>query len=532
MISPINIIIASLWFLSAVVDYLDFCYLWQLKEYRLDRFRDFLSTQQGKVFFLKYSLFWRSSLAIIIFFWPINDIPTIKYLLLGIFSLDFLYNLYKFLYHRLSHPVLTAKAILIVFIALVFEGGLFVFTKEWTLPLMLLILRFFILAFIVFLVNKLTDLVKHWIIKKATKKISHYPNLIVIGITGSYGKTTTKTFLHHILQGKFKTVMTPKHVNTEIGVAKFILRADFSHAEIFIVEMGAYCIGEIKRICNIVHPKIGILTAINEQHLSLFGNIKKTQETKYELLRSLPPDGLAVTNADNQLCMEFVNELKSPVWTFGAKEENKPDFLIKDVKRTDQGIHCVGYMDGELGQVDVPIIGEHNFMNIAPCFLIGKFLGMTRQQVRERCLTLKLPEGSLQIYEYGQAKVLDDSYNSNPNGFLAVLDVLKTFPSEYRRVIVTRGMLELGEKSFEIHRSIGEEISLVAEELIIINKDQALALAEGVGDRFNTKVNFIFENRELLNYLKSLKNTKTVILLENRLPENVYYELTGKKSVV
>lgn len=528
MVTKINIIIALLWSLSALVDYADFCHLWQLKEYRWDRFRDFLSTQQGKNFFLKYPLFWRAMIAIIIFFWPINDVPTIKYLLLGIFSLDLLYNSRQFIRHKLRCPVPTKKALLIIFLALTVEGAVFVFIRDWTLPLLFMIMRFVTLAIMVVFVNQLTKVIKQYIIKKATEKMRHYSSLMVIGVTGSYGKTTTKTFLQHILEVKFRSVMTPKNINTEIGVAKFILQTDFSKYDVFIAEMGAYKIGEIKKICDIVKPKIGILTAINEQHLSLFGDIKNIQEAKYELLRALPDDGLAITNADNPLCAEYLDELTCAVETFGADEENKPTFLLKNIKSEERSIICAGEIKGEPYQMSANVPGEHNALNTASCVLTALYLGMSKEQISERVKTLKLPRGLLQFHNYGNCMILDDSYNSNPDGFRAALQILSRFPSDRRRIIITRGILELGEKSAEIHERIGEEISLMAEELIIITKDFAEPLTQGVGKKFKTQVTLLYDHNKLLEYARGLKNSHSIILLENRMPSIVYRELIGK----
>jgi len=528
-LSTINLIIALLWFLSAAVDYADFCYLWQLKEYRYDRFRDFLNTDKGRKFWLRYSMIWRSVIAMVILFMPINQVIYSKYLIITIFLLDLIYNLFRYSKKKLRRPVITIKAITIILFCLVIEGSVFITFKDWSLPLVLLILRFINIALIIIIINLASFILKSYLIKKAAKKMSQYPNIKVVGITGSYGKTSVKNFLYHVLQDNFNVIKTPRNINTEIGVAKFILNENLTGVEVFICEMGAYKIGEIQKICDMVHPKIGILTAINEQHLSLFGSLKNTQQAKYELLRSLPETGLAVVNSDNPLCREFLPELKCQVNTFGIEEEYVPTMLIKDVQKVELGLKFVGFYNNVEGEVIMPIWGEHNVMNVAPCYLVGMYLGMKREEVRERCRTLKMPNGILDIKNYGSCTIIDDSYNSNPEGFKAALVLLNSFPSQRKRIVITRGMLELGEKSSELHQKIGEEISFVADELIIINSDNDQALRSGIAEKYRTNVRSIYSALDLLEYVKSLKNSHSVILVENRISSLVGKEIFKKK---
>lgn len=522
MISPINLLITFLWFLSALIDYADFCYIWQLKEYRIDRMWDFWGTLQGKNYWIRYALLWRSIFAVFIFFWPINDMLTVKYLLITIFLLDGLRASYLFYKKRLVRPKPTKKAMLIILGSIFTEGFCFIVLHDWAIFLLLLMVRFFILSIVVIILHNLSKIIKAYFIKCASEKINLYPGLLTIGITGSYGKTSVKSYLTHILSGKFKVKSTPQHVNTDIGIAKFILGVNFSNTEILIVEMGAYKVGEIKKICDMTKPKIGILTAISEQHLSLFGDIKKTQQAKYELLRSLPQDGLAVVNCDNLYCREKLNDLKCKIMTFGMDTEHNPTLLIQEVKSDLHGIHCKGVINRQECEVDSPVIGEHNAMNIAPCFLVAMHLGIGLDEIKTRIKTLT---SSIKITKYGACDVIDDSYNSNPDGFRAALDILNKFPSDKKRIIITRGMLELGEKSEEIHKEIAEDIEFVADELVVITKDFVKSLQSPLNEKYRT--NFVLKDSpaELLRYIKSLRDTNCVILLENRVPLSVRQEL-------
>lgn len=521
MFSPINIIIALLWLASALADFFEYTYIWQLKEYRMDRFRDFLTTVQGQKFLNRYQFFWRSFLSIIIFFWPINDIVVLKYLLITLFFVDFIILLYHKVKRGLIRPVFTHKAILIILVSLLSESLIFIYSQDWILLLLLLIIRFFTLSFWVWIVNQPTIWIKKYLIKKATKKINRLKNLTVIGITGSYGKSTVKKFLAHILSQKFSVIHTPGNINTEIGVAKFILTNDFSDKNIFIVEMGAYTIGEIKLLCNMVKPKVGILTAINEQHLSLFGSIKNTQKAKYELLESLPTDGLAITNGDNPYCTEFLYKLKSQIKTFGFEKENNPDLLVTDINTTPEKTSFSYTYLGKEYQIESNILGDHNALNLGACKIVADFFKMNNNEIKEAIKTL--PRITEPI-KYGNTTIIDDSYNSNPDGFKAALNFLTTFKNK-RKIIVTRGMLELGKETDYLHEKIAGEISFVADELIIIRPDFADALKKGIVPKFGTKVRTIFNDQDLLNYFKKIKKEEAVILLENKIPTIVMNEI-------
>ncbi len=521
-----------LWLLSALVEYADYCSLWQLKEYRRDRFRDFMSTEQGKRYFIRFSFVYRFLALFAAVFWPINDTENIQLLFLGVLACDFFYFIFRFFRYGLKRPKLTVKALLIILTSMAVGGSIFFFSQDWVLPFFLLVSRFFILTAVVALWELPTRISKKYLIASATKKMKNYPKLTVIGITGSYGKSSVKEFTSHLLSQKYNIIKTPKNTNSEIGIAKFILQTNFSEADFFVVEMGAYTMGEIKLICDMVQPTIGVLTAVAEQHLSLFGSMKNIQTAKYELLRSLPPTGLVITNADNHYCTELLSELQCKnVITFGTDEEKHPNCLTTDIRATTRGTEFEGTFDGHTGRVSTPVIGAHHAYNIAPAAIIALRFGLTREQIEHGCATLPTDiHGSLQIYHYGAAIIVDDSYNSNPQGFKSALDVLASYSSERERIVITRGMLELGEKSFEMHERIGEEIAFAADQLVVITPDFLEPLQRGVGQKYRTKVLFIDEPEKLLQYLQTLKEKKCVVLLENRLPANIVSELSTYHS--
>lgn len=530
-LSFLNAAIIALWTVGALFDYAAHLYLWQLKWYRVDRFSDFLHTSQGKKYLYSYGVFWRAMLAIVVSFWPMNSVPFLKYVILTFFGIDLIRQLWVWFQRHIRRPVITKKVLLIGTLALAIETIWIIWSGDWAMFITVLILRAPIAAGSVILVNAGTDAVKRWYFFRAKKKLARFPNCIVIGVTGSYGKTSVKEFLSAILASKFRVIKTPKNINSDIGIATFILQSDLSSCDICVVEIGAYKRGDIALVCDMIHPLIGILTAINEQHLSLFGSIQNTQAAKYELLRSLPKNGLAITNSDNPLCREFLGELTAAVQTFGTEESWHPACRLVEV-HTDNGTIFCRYLVATEEKTNEfvcspPFIGEHQAMNIAPCILVAQHLGMTWEEIAIAVSTLKNPAYGVHIYRYGKTTIIDDSYNSNPNGFLAALDLLSSYPSDRRRVVITRGMLELGEKSDELHEKIANDIAFIADELIVITPDFVAPLQRGLlGEKYRTAFSVITDSEALCDRVRTMKKTPSVILIENRIPELLRKELT------
>lgn len=532
-ISPVHILIGSLWLITAFLEFCDFSFIWQLKEYRKDRFRDFLSTEQGRRYFKRPLFVLKYSALFVAIFYPINLLWHLEYILLSVLIFELLYFVYHYKHHTLKRPRFTLKALLIIASSLVCNLVLVFLTKDYTFFFLIFAGNFVLTSVLVGFFELPTRIYKKVLISLATKKIQKYQNLTIIGITGSYGKSSVKEFLAHIISQKYTLIKTPKNINSEIGVAKFIVKTDFSQAKFFIVEMGAYTIGEIQLICKMVQPKIGILTAIAEQHLSLFGSMKNIQRAKYELLRSIPENGLVVTNSDNSSCTELLSELSCKnVQTFGMEESNHPTLCITDIRITKKGTEFEETSFEQKHTIKTPVIGSHHALNIAPAILVSLFCGLEKQEIFQACETLPTKtHGSLQIYNFGKATIIDDSYNSNQHGFKSALDVLASlFSSDRKRIVITRGMLELGEKSDELHEQIGEEIAFCADELIVITPDFIEPLKRGIGQKYQTKVTLIDEPQKLLETVQEFAKTDCVILIENRLPIEVYKTISRDRE--
>src|SRR4030042_3311816 len=297
------------WTLHMSRRFLYYIYLWQLKSYRMDRLLEEIS--RNKMIFLP-KVYIIASLILLILAVAIKEkifyySLTIVYLLFGFYSLFLLAK------KKWRIPVFTKKIIAIIATTMpfgVFAIYYFSSNRNFFIPAFEILLPVFAFAFLFFL--KLPAIaLKKYTTRKARIKREEFKNLLVIGITGSYGKTSTKEFLYSILVQKYgerAVLKTEKNLNTEIGIALAILNDLNADHKFFICEMGAYKMGEIRESCQISRPRIGILTGINEQHMAIFGSQENIIKGKYELIESLPPDGMAFFNVKSKYCAELYDK--------------------------------------------------------------------------------------------------------------------------------------------------------------------------------------------------------------------------------
>jgi len=470
-------------------------FLWQLKEYRWDRFWVHLKTWQGKrllfgktatikwlILLLTLFLLWKKShLEFLpgpdgILHFVQNDINWIVFVL---FFIEAVYYIKQLLTSGWQWPIFTFKTILIGSFTF-FLLGLGIFgLSSLSLPAKLLLFDRALLPLISLMIifaDIPTKIYDQFLIAKAKRKIKNHPQLLTIGITGSYGKSTTKEFLAQILSQKFKVLKTPANINTDIGVAKTILKDLKSKHQIFVSEMGAYKRGEIKAICEIVKPKMGIITGINEQHLALFGDLKKTMAAKFELIKALPHKGLAVFNGKNNYCLTMADQ---------ADEIGKTTVIVKEKKKKTPSNLAVEFFD----------------LNVRLATVVAQKLGVDSAMINQVVKKLKPPAHTMQIFKKNDLSLIDDTYNSNPQGVLAALDYLKNYQG--KRIFVFQPMIELGKAAARLHQKVGRKAAKICDSMILTNK--------------NYYQDFVKDAREKVSLRRNLpKIKKGVILFEGR----------------
>ncbi len=358
---------------------------------------------------------------------------------------------------------------------------------------------------------------------QAKEKIRTFKRLKVVGITGSYGKTSVKFITSTILEDKFKTLKTPESYNTPMGVSKVINGELDDTYETFVVEMGARNIGDIKEMAELAGPTIGILTSVGPTHLETFKNIENIMKTKYELIDELPADGIAIFNYDNKYVKKLADKTFKEKILYGIQNINKVDIYAKDIEVSEKGsTFTLGYKDGDEMKVTTKLLGEHNISNILAGVAAGKALGMELADMAERIDKVEPVPHRLQLINPGTGiTIIDDAFNSNPVSSKAALDVLSKF-KEGRKVIITPGMIELGEDEDKENKQFGKNIAKVCDFAILVGKNRTKPIQEGIKSQgFPAESLFIVDSLDqATQVLQKLVRPKDVVLFENDLPDN------------
>lgn len=354
-------------------------------------------------------------------------------------------------------------------------------------------------AILVILGQPAFDWQKRKIIDLARIKMAGFKGT-VIGVTGSYGKSSTKEMLLAVLSKKFKVVSTPKNVNTEMGVAQTVLKWK-GDEEVAIVEMGAYKLGEVKAICRLVRPKIGIITGIGDQHLSMFGSMENIKKAKYELIESLPVDG----------------------WGLVAEK----DFKITEAEKIKTDKEKVEF-EFEKQKFRIPVLGKRFVRNVIGVIKVAKFMGMSLTEIADALRSLnrdnfwpklvKVRPTAAEASSCSADKlagkqdlvVIDDSYNAGLESFLNLLEYVKVWKG-WRKILVTSGMIELGERANEDYRRVGKGLKGIDE--VILTNDKNFAELNKWG---NVKV--IKRESKIIDKIRKSILGKTLVIFKSRVP--------------
>lgn len=359
--------------------------------------------------------------------------------------------------------------------------------------------------------------------KNAQSKIKAREDLTVVGITGSFGKTSTKFIVGTILEERFNVLNTPESYNTPMGLSKVINNDLNAENEIFIAEMGAKVIGEIKEVAQLAQPKIGIITSIGPVHIETFKNIDNIMKTKYELIEELPADGIAVFNYDNEHIKKLADKTFKEKILYGLENVEDLDIYADEIQVSELGSSfTLRDKEGNSIRCTTKLLGRHNIYNILAGACVSKALGLSFEEISKGISKIQPIPHRLNIIDPGTGIIIiDDAFNSNPIGAKAALEVLGEF-KEGRKIIVTPGMIELGAMEVEANREFGNNIGKVCDYVILMGKIRTQPIYDGLMDvNYNPDNIFIVNNLdEATIQIGKLAKPKDVILFENDLPDN------------
>ncbi|MDR1337720.1 MAG: hypothetical protein LBJ73_01675 [Rickettsiales bacterium] len=374
----------------------------------------------------------------------------------------------------------------------------------WTLPMLVVLLPFLLMISNAFW--KPIESVAHDFryIRKAQKKLCEI-NPITIGITGSFGKTSVKNIIQHVLSAMESSYATPKSINTVMGVVRVINQELLPSHKYFVVEMGTdRPNGSLGKLCELIKPQYGILTAIGGAHLENYKSLDQLAAEKAKLLKA---SGKTIINSA-QVAQKYIKEYAA---------DNADVFYsdtISDIEIKSDGLHF--NFDGH--KIFAPVYSTVQAYNIALSFMMLRKIGMPASNIILALRTLPQTSHRSEVLRRGDITIIDDGYNSNLDGFLSALNTTKILANESggRTIIITPGIVELGAKHAEYHKIIGQRASALMDVVIAVAFDRIKDFTNEISPE---KLVTVMTKRDADNWLAKNAQPGDVILYENDLPD-------------
>ena len=360
--------------------------------------------------------------------------------------------------------------------------------------------------------------VQNMYLNDAKKILQEHTGLVKVGITGSYGKTTTKNIMQSMLSEQFNSLMTPASFNTPMGITRTIREMLRPIHQVFVCEMGADKVGDITELMDFVQPSIGVVTSIGPQHLQTFGSQENIIREKMQMIEKLPQDGLGILNYDNELIRSYHIKNNVKIVTYGI--ENKDvDYRAEDIVYSRNGSAFTVVCNEGSYRLETKLLGQLNILNILSACACARYLGVSWTVIERACRQMKQVEHRLELKMINGHRFIDDAFNANPSGSRMALDVLSGM--EGTRYVVTPGMIDLGVKQEEINKEFGKYIAGKADIAILVGTMQTKPIYEGLLEAGFDRNHIIVVNKvnEAFAYIWQNAKAEDTILLENDLPD-------------
>ncbi|MFV1979918.1 MAG: UDP-N-acetylmuramoyl-tripeptide--D-alanyl-D-alanine ligase [Rhodothermia bacterium] len=364
----------------------------------------------------------------------------------------------------------------------------------------------------------------------AHQKLEASTDLTVIGITGSYGKTSVKFAVAEILSRRFSILATPGSYNTPMGISKVVNNNLRTSHQFLILEMGARYPGDIKELCEIARPDVAVLTTIGVAHLETMGSADAILQTKAELVEYMKEGGAVVANFDDDGVMRIARSAHGPVITASIRSP-EADIVAGNISYDIEGCRFVVTMGAEREEMHSTLLGAHNVANILLGLGVGSLFGLRLRQMKHAVTRLRPIPHRLQLRQEGPITVIDDSFNSNPVGARNAVDILGRFRTG-NRIIVTPGMVELGSSQDDENRKLGRFMAEHVDLAVLVGPSQTEPIREGLmaaGFREDSIMvcQSLFEARDLL---QDRLLPGDVVLYENDLPDQYSEQAASSKQ--
>ena len=332
----------------------------------------------------------------------------------------------------------------------------------------------------------------------------------VVGVTGSVGKTTAKEAIAHVLLTRYRVLKSEGNLNNHFGLPLMLLKLQ-PEQEIAVIEMGMSHPGEIAVLAKIAQPETGVVTSVAAVHLQFFRSVADIARAKFELIASLPADGTAILNADDEYVSQFGRDFKGKVVRYGlsAPAEIRAENI--------QSRGAAGYsfdlvVDGYRERATLPLIGRHNVSNALAAVAVALERGLTPSAAAAALATLSPADKRGQVLQLGNITVINDCYNSNPKALHAMVETLAATPGK-RRIVVAGEMLELGESAEQLHRAAGKDIAENRIDVLLGVRGMAQAIVAAAREA-GMRAEFVASAEEAGEWLAREAGEGDVILLK------------------
>jgi len=367
------------------------------------------------------------------------------------------------------------------------------------------------------LMSPIEKAINNHYIKDARKILASRPDLKVIGITGSYGKTSTKYFLHRLLSTRYNVYMTPGNYNTTLGVTRAVREGLRPTHEIFLCEMGARHVGDIQEVCDLAKPTMGVITSVGPQHLETFGSLERVLQGKLELAEAVKDKGPVFVNFDSELLR--THDYHQGYISYGISGK---DYTMSNLSIDENGSRfTVKDPDGNRQEFSTRLLGHANVQNICGAIAVANYLGIPLSVLAPAVRQLESVPHRLQLIRQTGLTVIDDAYNSNPAGAKNALETLALCRGT--RIVITPGLVELGDQELEFNQTLGRQAADCCHHLITVGEsDRVDAICKGAreGGLHRDSIHSAATVQQAMELARSLSGDSKMVLLLNDLTDN------------
>jgi UDP-N-acetylmuramoyl-tripeptide--D-alanyl-D-alanine ligase len=362
--------------------------------------------------------------------------------------------------------------------------------------------------------------IRDWYVRDARKTLAGYAPTVV-GITGSYGKTSTKFFTAHLLESRYRVLMTPESYNTAMGICRVIRGQLGPEHEMFVVELAENEKGGFEHLLRLVPCSISIVTSVGLQHLEEFGSEAAIRRVMKGFV-SMPGSGSTVVlNADDPVLAEIGSVQGKRILRASASGSLSSDLYAENIVMSADGLSFdIVMSQDERFACCTKLLGRHNVENILLAVAVARELGLSWSAIQDGIATLQAPPHRLQMMAgAGGVRIIDDAYNSNPAGFAMAMEALAVFPS--RRVLVTPGLVSLGKVEDAANIEAGGQAAGAADTVILVGPKKTRPVREGLLSAGFPETNILTARslEEVTGFMRSLLIPGDTVMFENDLPD-------------